>query len=228
MICFNNWYVPFEDFFSNLPNNEKIENFGKEARTQALKFCSQRRSVVDIGAHIGISVRHWATEFENIYAFEPSKDHFNCLLKNTEDLKNLKSFNFALSNYNGSNKATYRSLKNSGSFQLIDANYIQPKNKKKIRKLIDVDVKKLDSFIFDSIDLIKIDVEGWEYEVIEGAVETLKKHRPVLMIETLVDHPNKTLKSDYDFNKLNNLLSILEYREVAHISPDDKVFVPNE
>ncbi len=228
MIFFKDWYIPFEDFFSHLPNNEKIENFGKESRAEALKFCSQKRSVVDIGAHIGISVRHWATEFKNVYAFEPSVDHFDCLSRNTEDLKNLKSFNFALSNYNGSSKATYRSLKNSGSFQLIDENYVQPKNEKKIRTLIDIDVKKLDSFTFDNIDLIKIDVEGWECEVIEGAMEIIKKHRPVLLIEVLVDHPNKTLKSNYDFNKLNNLLSALDYKEVAHIAPDDKVFVPNE
>lgn len=228
MIFNKGWYVPFEDFFSHLPNDENIENFGKEARIEALKFCNQKRSMIDVGAHIGISVRHWSEEFDQIYAFEPLKEHFECLIKNTEDLQNLKTFNCAASNFEGINKGAYRSLKNSGSFQLIDENYVQPKAERKVRALVDIDVKKLDSFTFENVDLIKIDVEGWEYEVVEGAVETIKKHKPVLMIEILVDHPNKTLRSSYDFTKLNTLLKELNYKEAAHIKPDDKIFIPNE
>lgn len=222
------WYIPFEDFFSQLPNDENIEDFGKEARLMALDFCKQKRSVIDVGAHIGISVNHWASNFNYVYAFEPLQDHYDCLLRNTSKLENLKTFCFAAGNFDGTTQGAYRSLKNSGSFQMLDENYTQPKAENKVRKLVDIYVRKLDSFTFDHVDLIKIDVEGWEYEVIEGAVETIKKHKPVLMIEVLEDHPNKTLRSSYDFSKINRILAELNYKEAAHIKPDDKIFIPNE
>jgi len=228
MIVVDKWYAPFEDFFSHLPGGERIENFGKESRLEALKFVLKKRSVIDIGAHIGISVNHWSTEFDSVYAFEPLKEHYDCLIKNTETLNNIKSYNYGLGNFEGTTKGAYRSLKNSGSFQIIDSNYVQPRNENKIRNLVDIEIKKLDSFEFENIDLIKIDVEGWEFEVIQGAIETIKKHKPVLMIEVLVDHPNKTLKTGYDSNKLNDLLKDLNYKESAHIIPDDKIFTPNE
>lgn len=228
MIFNKNWYVPFDDFFSHLPNNEEIEDFGKTTRITALKYLKNKRAVVDIGAHIGISVKHWAKEFETVYAFEPLKEHFDCLFKNTEYIENIRRYNYGLSNFEGTTRGAYRSLKNSGSFQIIDSGYIQPRNENKVRNFVDIEIKKLDSFDFEKIDLIKIDVEGWEYEVVQGAIETIKKHRPVLMIEILIDHPNKTLKSGYDSNKLFNLLKDLNYSEAAHIRPDDKIFTPNE
>lgn len=228
MIVINNWHVPFDDFFSHLPNEGRIQDFGKESRIEALKFVSKKRSVVDIGAHIGISVNHWSTEFTNVYAFEPLKEHYDCLIKNTETLNNIKYYNNGLGNFEGITQGAYRSLKNSGSFQIIDSGYIQPRNENKFRNFVDIEIKKLDSFAFENLDLIKIDVEGWEFEVVQGAIETIQKHKPVLMIEILVDNPNKTLKTGYDSNKLNDLLKDLNYKEVAHIIPDDKIFISNE
>jgi hypothetical protein len=44
--------------------------------------------------------------------------------------------------------------------------------------------KTLDSFNFDRIDLLKIDVEGFEYDVLNGAVNTIRRLKPKIILET--------------------------------------------
>lgn len=121
--------LPKDSFFEALEKNNELLNFGKPSRDIALKYIQQSRSVIDIGAHIGISVLHWATMFDNVYAFEPMKEHFDCLEYNTESFSNIKCFNFALSNETSIKNAAYRTTKNSGSFQLLDDSYQQPSKK---------------------------------------------------------------------------------------------------
>jgi FkbM family methyltransferase len=48
---------------------------------------------------------------------------------------------------------------------------------------ISIEAKTLDSFSFDDVDLIKIDVESHERQVIAGAAETLRRCRPTLVVE---------------------------------------------
>ena len=44
-------------------------------------------------------------------------------------------------------------------------------------------MKKLDDFEYDNLDFVKIDVEGYENKVILGAENTLKKHKPIIIVE---------------------------------------------
>ena len=55
------------------------------------------------------------------------------------------------------------------------------------KKYMELEVNKLDDYEFDRVDLIKIDVECMEPLVIFGALETIKKHKPVIVSEALVD-----------------------------------------
>jgi hypothetical protein len=119
----------------------------------------------------------------------------------------------------------YRTGKNSGTFQLLDDNYTQP-SKKLPRQLYTIDSKRLDEFTFNSIGLIKIDVEGWELEVLKGAVETINKYRPILLVEFTGGNSSKSLHQ-YDVNEYQNLINLLEYVSVA-TSGDDTIYVPKE
>src|SRR5205823_431391 len=49
--------------------------------------------------------------------------------------------------------------------------------------LLEVPVKKLDDYRFDQVGFIKIDVEGHEQAVIEGAFETIARSKPVILVE---------------------------------------------
>ena len=59
--------------------------------------------------------------------------------------------------------------------------YFFDANKLKIAKIA-IDVKTLDSFNLQP-DFIKIDVEGFEYQVLLGSEKTINDHRPILLIE---------------------------------------------
>jgi len=216
-------YFPFTDFFKDYSNNNSIYTFGQQSRDTALQYVTKYDHVVDVGAHVGISVHHWAKHFNKVSAFEPMKDHFDCLKKNTEQLSNVEIYNTAVSDQEGLLYGSYRSTKNSGSFQLLDSSYKQP-NKKSPRQLYEISVKKLDSFNFDNLNLLKIDVEGWEFEVLKGAIETIKNHKPVLLVEFTGGESRKSLHR-YDVNEYNKLIDKLNYQAVATVE-SDTIYVP--
>jgi len=220
-----NLALPQDGFFSTLLENNSIYEFGKDSRDIALRYVTNFDEVIDIGAHVGISVLHWSEHFDSITAFEPMPKHFECLQKNTHHIKNIQLINCAISNQTSTLTGAYRTGKNSGSFQLLDDNYIQP-SKKLPRIVYDIDSKRLDEFTFNSIGLIKIDVEGWELEVLKGAIDTIKTHRPILLIEFTGGNSSKSLHQ-YDVAEYQNLINLLEYVPVA-TAGDDTVYVPRK
>lgn len=78
---------------------------------------------------------------------------------------------------------------------------------------VDTPVRTLDSFAL-APTFIKIDVEGGEFDVLSGAVETLKRWRPTLMIERFYEDP-----------RITRLLGSLGYRQMK---PEGGAFVPGE
>ena len=94
-------------------------------------------------------------------AFEPDANTFDCLSLNNQS-GNLH--NVALSNIN--KEEDFYLDNEGGNSSLIDFG---------AQKSIKVQSKKLDSFNFKNIKLLKIDAEGYEPEVLEGAVNTLKE-----------------------------------------------------
>ena len=217
--------VPNDSFFTELLKNNTINLFGKESRDIALSYVSNFDTVIDIGAHIGISVLHWADHFKNIQAYEPMIDHFNCLNENTKHLSQINRFNYAISNQQAILKGAYRTSKNSGTFQLIDDSYQQP-SKKLPRQLYDIESHRLDEFNFNNVGLIKIDVEGWELEVLKGAVNTINKHRPIMLIEATGGNSKKSLHR-YDIDEYFKIINLLDYVSVE-INGDDTIYIPKE
>ena len=76
----------------------------------------------------------------------------------------------------------------------------------------DFNVTTLDKFMEenfkeDKIDLIKIDVEGFEYQVLSGAKKTLAKYNPVIIIESFA---NK-------FEQVNSLLNSYGYKMIKDL-----------
>jgi len=214
--------LPKDSYFYTLEKNNEILNFGKPSRDIALSHVKNHRTVIDIGAHIGISVLQWSKLFKNVYAFEPMLEHYECLISNTNNLTNVECFNYALSNETSIKNAAYRTLKNSGSFQLLDDQYQQP-SKKPPRQLYQVETKKLDDHNFTEIDLIKIDVEGWELEVLLGAKSTIIKNSPVLIVEFTGGNSSKSLHR-YDVNLYNEFINEIGYIPVGSYD-DDIIYI---
>ena len=169
-------------------NGRTYFEFGYLLETQ--KYLPKKPTIIDIGANIGNHTLFWANECsaKKIYAFEPMPYTFKILKKNIK-INNLQE-RVQLYNIGLSEKETKGVIKsfdktNIGGTRLTEA----PSDKKGNIKL-----KTLDSFNFDDkkIDLIKIDVEGMDYLVLTGAIKTIKKYKPLILIESFPEEYNIT------------------------------------
>ena len=154
-------------------------------------------NAIDCGACYGFWTYLLQPYFKKIYAFELVNAHRICFLKNMEsfDIKNFELFRFGLGD-----KAINCSVGNNNwaiekfGYAAFNAHVVEDKNgNEKIRTL--------DSFNLSNISFIKIDVEGYEINLLKGAYETIKRDKPVIFIE-------KTLTNN---NDLINFLNDLEY-----------------
>ncbi len=155
------------------------------------KYLSDGAVILDIGANVGSHTVYWALErkAKKIYSFEPLEQTFEVLTKNIE-LNNLQDVvtisNKGLSNENCKAKVRIFWERNVGG-----TSFMKDQNG-------EYDFVTLDSLnIPEKIDLIKIDVEGHEIEVLEGARETFYRNKPVVVIETF---DKKEQVSDFFFS----------------------------
>lgn len=159
------------------------------------QFLIDNAIILDIGANIGSHTLYWAKERQakKIYSFEPFKRMFDILKKNIE-LNSLED-TVTIFNVGLSDEVVHASPNVVFEGNLGGTSFVKNNSGESL-------LKPLDSFEFEEkIDLVKIDVEGHEVQVLKGAVNTLKKHRPIIVIETFT---NKAAVDD--------ILSKLGYR----------------
>jgi len=140
------------------------------------------KTFVDVGSYNGIYSIYCAKNFgSSCLAFEPNFRNWNLTLNNVihnRVFNNIQVQGCALSNRN--NK---RQFFTNPSTQFTSAGSLVSDKKKP--QIEEVDASTFDSVYYPNkpIDLIKIDVEGHEFEVLQGMVLTLSKHHPKLIIE---------------------------------------------
>jgi len=138
---------------------------------------------IDIGANVGVWSYWLSKHAKKVESFEPNPKIFN-VLKNIK-IKNVNTYNIALSNKSGS--VDLLIPKGSKGFSNQGAS-LSPIKAQGEYKSISVEAKCLDEYNFLDVNFIKIDVEGHEHEVIEGAQETIKKFKPTMVIEMEEKH----------------------------------------
>jgi len=138
---------------------------------------------IDIGANVGVW-SYWLSKYaKQVESFEPNPKIFNAL-KNIK-IKNVNSYNVALSNKSGSVDLLIPKGSKGFSNQGASLSSIKVQGE---HKSISIEAKCLDEYNFLDVDFIKIDVEGHEHEVIEGAQETINKFKPTMVIEMEEKH----------------------------------------
>ena len=139
-------------------------------------------TVLDIGAAVGQYSKFFALHSGHVYAYEAVPPVYEQLCKIKNDHLNFSAYNIAMSNKVGKDKFYVDShrLSNSSFQNLVDG------------FPIDVEVSTVDKQHkhADNICFIKIDTEGTELDVLNGAKKTIEKHKPHLMIE-IYDKFNK-------------------------------------
>ena len=98
-------------------------------------------------------------------------------------------------------------------------NYIDPKGKDK-----KYNIKTLDSLNIKDVDLIMIDTEGYELFVLKGGIETIKKYKPILVVE--FHNRNLTQKFGYTLSTLEKFINDIGYNFTCNINKVDKVYTP--
>tara|TARA_R100000152_G_C6782085_1_gene218315 strand:+ start:5025 stop:5705 length:681 start_codon:yes stop_codon:yes gene_type:complete len=128
---------------------------------------------LDVGGHIGTMSIPFSLMYDNVHAFEPLETNYKFLTENIKanEIDNVQAHNVAVSN-RVSKVSVFRHYEhNSGCYAVKeDSDGL-------------VDCITLDSLDFADVDFIKIDVQGKEIEVLEGAINTIRKYKPFLMIE---------------------------------------------
>jgi FkbM family methyltransferase len=197
---------------------------------------------IDVGANAGLIsllIAKRVSPLGRVFAFEPSPPFYNRLQKNIQlnpaFSKIIQPFNVGLSDRPGSLN-WIEDPEQAGNGLLVSPEQGGG---------VPVTVSTLDTVLkgiqITALSFVKIDVEGMEYEVLKGGIETWQKHRPIIIFETL---PSTQSTRDFPvFEQIAKIFKALNYscyaidssgnlvepsqRELTHNSvliPDEKAF----
>jgi len=141
----------------------------------ALSWCKRRRVAVDIGAHVGLWSHYLAKQFEVVHSFEPVAAHRECFERNVQ-AENVVLYPVALGDREGS-ISMHTSTGSSGDSWISGEG--------------DIPLKMLDDYDLHDVDLIKLDCEGGELPALRGAVKTLLRCHPAVIVEQKPGHAQK-------------------------------------
>ena len=199
----NDFWVPSNDIHieqwksgSPFTQNKCLNKFIKYCESQTKKM----KTVIDVGAWCGT----WAKAIEpfakKVIAFEPDQTHFECLQRN------------CTINCTPRMEAVGAQLQ---EVSLTEDNFTQAK---RVNEKGNIRMITLDHMAYEDVDMIKIDVEGYEMEVLKGATKTLESVK-YLMIEL----NNNTKKYGSNNVEVEKHISSLGFKVLMDHWPD-KVF----
>lgn len=199
----NGFWVPsndihIEDWKAGKPftQNKCLNKFLEYCKNQNKQF----RTVIDVGAWCGTWSKAIEPFAKKVIAFEPDRVHFECLQKN------------CTINCNPRMEAVGSQQK---QVSLTDDDFTQAK---RVDKQGDIKMVTIDHMNYRDIDMIKIDVEGYEMEVLKGATKSLANIQ-YLMVEL----NNNTKKYGSSNVEVEKHLESLGFRVLMEHWPD-KVF----
>lgn len=184
---------------------------------------------VDIGANIGLTtlgvqklLKNSSKNIKKYHCFEPNNKIFSMLNYNTSKYEKINIYNFGISDkiclcnmkfseYNNGCTYIYKVYGDSTDYSYdCQKDWIHNFNKE---NNIFVPLFDLDYIIdiFENVSIIKIDVEGFEYQVLKGAEKFLKKFKPIIVIEIF----------NCNFIKCKQLLEEYGYKKITHLYNED-------
>jgi len=186
--------------------NGRLAYQGKK-QMAVLQHCAQRRKAIDIGAHVGLWSWNLSHVFEHVIAFEPVPEHCDCFTKNVmEHRDNVHLIDRALGAAPG-RCTIVTSQGNSGDSRVHPDVTVGGT----------VQMNRLDEFALAEVDLIKIDAEGYEENILIGALDTVRQNRPVIIVEQKRDFATRFGLQSQGAVKL---LQLWGYKQAAEMGGD--------
>ena len=173
-----------------------------EQRDASLQYVSTFRNAIDIGSNIGQWTRPLSKIFDKVICFEPNPNFRECFNKNiTESNVILHPYGLSSHEHTAEQGKTDTHLNHTvGDTEPRDG---------------DIECRALDSFKFTEVDYVKIDVDGFEVPLLEGAKETLTINSPVINIEM------KQRKRPETVRKCRDILHSLGYKRHLRTKSDE-------
>ena len=151
---------------------------------------------IDIGGNRGIYSYYISKFCPNIEIFEPNPVCFDILSAWSRHKDGINVHKVALSNVNGSAELLIPidvdGVEHDSSGSIENNHFANTRSET-------VPLKSLDSFAFQVVDFIKIDVEGHEFALLQGAVETIQASNPAMLIEIEQRHNNVDIVEVFSF-----------------------------
>jgi FkbM family methyltransferase len=163
---------------------------------------------IDVGANLGLYSLLFLQESatSRVISFEPSSN-FEQLIQNISSVYSgrFDAFQIALGDVDGEIESEiwesygYNKIKGKFNFNRLDTI---------------LEEKKI-----TAVDIIKIDTDGFEVQILNGALRTIKKHHPLVIIES-----SKDLESGQNFQKIHSYFKDLNYSHLATLDGGNEIF----
>jgi FkbM family methyltransferase len=198
---------------------QRIANAGPYQKKNLIRLRDLKpnaRTIIDVGANIGMNTIEYATWAKEVHSFEPTPQTYSMLtrtialaqaqgssakgwypdktclsgLADATVTGAITTYDCALSSAPGTSQIIIK--KDNAGHNYLD-NLHLPTRTGQIRTRPTapptevVTLRTLDSYGFENVDIIKIDVEGHEFDVVQGAEQTILKYLPVVQLE-MVEH----------------------------------------
>ena len=189
----------------NIYEMESIHNFYK-----LIKDSGKNCNIIDIGAQTGsYTLLSKFLKNCNFFSFEPFIETYNILNDNIKinNINNVKTYNIALSD--NKSLAEFNICKSHNGLHTLGNN---------VKRFNDIDKRivhtdTIDNIFYENdipIDFIKIDTEGYEYFILKGGINTIKKYKPIIQIEwNLINMKQCNITEEM----LNNLIIDIGYEK---------------
>jgi FkbM family methyltransferase len=169
-----NYFLPDSDHHFERLITKRIRNGGPpeyqdDVRDEAYKYVTDFDIAIDVGANVGLWAKPLTEKFKRVIAFEPLKQVYSCLERNVYGLP-VDVHRYALGNIDSKVQMIFDSVNTGNSFVSEVGTG-------------SIDIKRMDNLDLPKFGLLKIDCERHELQVIQGAVETITKYKPIIVCE---------------------------------------------
>jgi FkbM family methyltransferase len=229
------WVWDSDSFYTS---RLKMGPYQKQNLLRLRTLCPSPRKIIDVGMNIGMNTWEYATFAQEVHGFEPVPGTYQVALDNIALNQNhqdptvgwwknpdktfaslaitgkINTYNVALGPVPGTVEMHLK--KNDGHNRVSNDGYStvtgRPVKVNTGYQRVQVPQLTLDSYNFTDVDIIKIDVEGYELQVLEGAVQTIANNRPIVQIECVENQPRafgKTIQDLMDYFTSKNYVITL-------------------
>ena len=183
----------FPSVYWKIQKRRLQKNFVEQEMCLLPILCDDKRTSLDIGASNGVYAVNLIPYSKDVIAFEPVPKKVNELKTMFKYIKsNLRVESVALSDKAG--QEILRMIKNESGRSTIEAENKLEDCLDNTRTAITINTKRLDDYQLNNVGFIKIDVEGHELAVLEGAQKTIKLNLPSFLIESEERHKKNSIE----------------------------------